>query len=293
MAKQATFIRPKDVKIWEMCKFIDDHMQEYIDTKNPYLEDTIVQYLYHILDSLAKKQSFFPNFEDYDEFALYGAGELFVSIRNKYMNAGTIKRGKVVEPVKNTLNYVKSVLYPLKVNFTKTSFDCVINPKVGHNTEKLTEDMRESIRQQYRTELIEDIKEVMKVLTNKIKKILSVSPYRNDPVMLKRIYLSVVLSFINQVTLPNKMKNKINTKTKPMEQEKISNIYSTNDYDILLWHLPEHMKSYIRILLVRAKRAFSDELIEYRTAVDLSDEVIDGIMATAFTTYDQDMEDYK
>lgn len=47
------------------------------------------------------------------------------------------------------------------------------------------------------------------------------------------------------------------------------------------------MADYIRILVVKIKRIFTDELKIYRSRDDLSDEVVDEIIKTAYSTYDQ------
>jgi hypothetical protein len=233
----ATFIRPKGVKITDMCIYVDTHMQFVCENgANPQIENKIIEYLYHIVDSLAKKQSFFPRFSDYDEFALYSAGELFLSMRKKYLNAGKEVRGKVITPVKSCLNFTKSVLYPLKVNFQKSNYDFVLNPEIGQNTDKLTEDLRSQIRQQYQNDTIKDLEEILSELPERIYTMLSYSPYRNDPLMIRKLYLSIVLSFINSITLPNKIKNKLVYKMDNMEYEKLSNIYNNeiNNFEILL-----------------------------------------------------------
>lgn len=51
------------------------------------------------------------------------------------------------------------------------------------------------------------------------------------------------------------------------------------------------MEDYIRILLVRMKRLVTEEINDRRCATNLSDEVVDSIMKTAYSTYDQDQEE--
>ena len=69
-----TFERPAGVKIVDMCIYVDEHMKDILTAKGTEkrkLENTIVQYLYHIVDSLAKRKHYFIRYKDYDEFALY------------------------------------------------------------------------------------------------------------------------------------------------------------------------------------------------------------------------------
>ena len=51
------------------------------------------------------------------------------------------------------------------------------------------------------------------------------------------------------------------------------------------------MKDYVRILVTRIKHIITDELNESRQYNDLSDEVVDNIMKTAYSTYSEG-EDY-
>lgn len=51
------------------------------------------------------------------------------------------------------------------------------------------------------------------------------------------------------------------------------------------------MEDYIRILLVKMKRIITEEINDRRYSTNLTDEVVDSIMKTAFSTYDQDQEE--
>lgn len=197
--------------------------------KFPKIEDQMIQYLYFIVDSLAKKQNLLPRFEDYDEFALYSAGVLFLNFRGKIQQAGEIVRGKEVIPVKSCLNFIKTILYPYKVAFQQANYDSVINPYKLENPDKLQENMREEVRQQYHLNLQQELEEILEELPQKTYKMLVTStPYRNDPLMIRRIYMSLLLSFINNITLPNKLRNKVDTKIDRISNEKLISFYQQN-----------------------------------------------------------------
>lgn len=286
----AIFTRPKDVKIWEMCKWVDDNMYK-LTTPGEHiaLENKAVEYLYHIVDSLAHKYNFFKKYEYYEDFALYTAGNIYNSLRYKLVHAGEIKRGKEIVPIKSCLNYIKASLYPSKVDYERRSYRQVFNSETGVNTEKICENMREDIRDSYRRPFEESLKEVMQDFPKKLYEMLyKTSPYRNDKVMIQRLYLSIVLSLINQLTLPNKYRNKLENGDTLLTSDKVLNIYLINKEELLLWHLPSEMSEYVRIQLVKAKRIFADELNVVRSRMDLSDEMVDAIISTGFSTYDQD-----
>ena len=59
-------------------------MPDVLDPQCPRsTEDQLVKYLYFIVDSLAKTKKYFPRYSDYDDYALYCAGEYFIIFRNK------------------------------------------------------------------------------------------------------------------------------------------------------------------------------------------------------------------
>ena len=166
------FHKPPNMKYTDMCIYIDENLDKIINTgEYPDIETRVYEYLYHILYALACKQNFFPKFEDYDMFATYGAGELYISMRNKQMNAGKVVRGKEVVPIKSCLNFIKSVLFPLKVNYTRQNFATVFNPEVDQDTSIMEDDLKSSIKSQYQRDLIEDLEEVLQNLNKYISKV--------------------------------------------------------------------------------------------------------------------------
>ncbi len=287
-----TFERPKKVKIVDMCIFVDKNFPVLMETHNQVLEDTIVKYIYFIIDSLAKKQHFFTEYRYYDDFALFLTAEIFCIMRKKWEHQGEISRGKEVVPIKSILNFVKSVIYPYKVQYEQNMYSCVIMPDMVSNSDALADNLREEVRQQYVKDLKEELDELLPQMPFKIKRSLyRICPYQRDPVMMKRIYISCVLTLIENVTLRETVEDKMNKKDLRNDIARLLQAYDKNTHDVILWHLPNHMENYIRFLVYRIKRIMSNELKAGRTHSDLSDEIIDGIIKTGFTTYDEDQRE--
>ena len=59
--RKPLFVRPADMKITEMCQFVDENFAKLIKEPNRELEDTIVKYLFFIIESLAKTSRYFNN----------------------------------------------------------------------------------------------------------------------------------------------------------------------------------------------------------------------------------------
>ena len=93
-----------------MCIWIDSNV--YTDTCD---ELKLYEYLYHLANMLAHEHKYFIKYEYYDEFALYSASKLFMRLRDprQFCSDGSPK----LTQVKSVLNYLKTVIYPYKVDF--------------------------------------------------------------------------------------------------------------------------------------------------------------------------------
>ena len=267
-----------------------------IQNQHPQVEAKVYEYLYHIVYALACKSGYFRNFSDYDAFACYAAAELFISIRNKVINAGTEVRGKVVIPVKSSLNFIKATIFPLKINYQRDNFATVFDPQIHEGAENIESNMREDIQSQYRPILEEAYKDAVNQVPKFLTEIISKTPFRNDPVFCRRLYISALLTFINDITIPNKIKQKIKDKqtTQNLDKcsEKMLKAYSSNYEQPILWHMDEDLSNYIRLIVTKAKKTYSKELAYYIHSEDLSDELLDGIMHSAYDNYEEPGDDY-
>lgn len=227
--------KPANMKYTDMCIFIDQHMPETVNNgEYPYIESKIFEYLYHIIYALACKQNFFKNFDDYDTFSMYGASELFLSMRNKQRNAGKIVRGKEVVPVKSCLNFIKSVLFPLKVNYQRNSFASILNPELNQSTDRIEETIKANVRSNYSFSLEDDLNDMSNQLPSIVRKVIKETPYRLDPLMCSRLTISCMLTFINDVTLSGTKRNKVRSLTDPSKDGKVYNIYKNNTSKVIL-----------------------------------------------------------
>lgn len=285
---EPVFKRPPDLKIVDMCIFVDENFEKLVQQpNNRTLEDTIVKYLYWIIESLSRTHSFFTKQEDYNDFSLFLAGHIFSVMRNKLVDAGQVKRGKKVVPIKSCLNYIKNVLYPYKVQYQQSMYAGTLNRFAISNPEQLKDNFREEVRQQYRPDMETVINDVIDQLPKKVYYMLEHKcPYKTDPTMIKRIYLSCMLTFNENFTLKNKIKSGKNS-----SKEDALKAYNKTSNNIILWHLPSHMEGYIRFMLYKIKRIITNEICSWRNSKDLSDEIVDSILETAFMTYGQNQEE--
>ena len=218
-----TFNKPAGVRYVDMAIYIDKNMPKVVENGgNSVVESKIIEYIYHICYALALKKTFFKKFEDYDSYSLYAASEIFLAMRKKLVEKGTISRGgKIVEPVKSSLNFIKAVLFPLKVNYQQMNYATVINPEIGQDTSKIAYDQHESIQSEYRRAFLDDLMESVAEFPKVFKNLIAKSPYRNDEIMCNNLYISCMLTLLNDLTIPNRIKSKINKKSKDNDKDEI------------------------------------------------------------------------
>ena len=89
----------------------------------------------------------FQKFEDYDGYAFYAANRLYLAIKNNLKNQGQTIKGKDVKPIKSCLNYTKTLLYPMKVDYLRDE------KNIDNRAKSMTQNFDEFMyRQQLRDE---------------------------------------------------------------------------------------------------------------------------------------------
>lgn len=281
------YTKPHNMKYTDMAIYIDAHVPDIIENnKNPNIEENIFKYLYLICYTFACKKKFFQKFEDYDGYALYAASQFYLRLKNQYIKYKEDPANN--KPIKSCLNYINNVLYPLKVNYQKQTFFEVIQPEVekNFNVTTMSNKIREGIQSDYRYGIEEEMESSFKILPLIIKRVCNETPYVKDKLMMKNIYMSCLLSFLNNITIPNIILQKAVSKNK-LDYAYLNKIYTKEESNcIILWHIDESMASFIRLLLNKIKKEFSKELEDTKNSFDLDNNTLDDILASAYATYD-------
>lgn len=239
-----TFIRPKDVTYTDMCIYIDNNI--YTDN---YDVNTVYEYLYHIIFMLAKQSQLFNKHKYYDSFAIFGASRVYFRLTNKKQFElkpdGTAKMNKI----KSVLNYIKNILYPLKVDFEQEEYAQTI--VITDDTE-----INQFTYNQIITHAIDklsfcDFGMTLNDISNTCKHFLSTIPYTKDSSMWYNIYASVMLTFLNYVTLSNKHIDRINhlESTARLKESHINDFHAASrNSPPILFHIPKSLGPYITVL---------------------------------------------
>lgn len=253
------YSKPRNVTYTEMAIAID---------RMAYSEDCddelLYQYLYLLSYMLAVKSRYFNSASLYDDFAVFVANSAFLRLKNKKQFILDENGEPRLKRIKSILNYLKTILYPKKVDFEQENYS---------QTDVQIEDIKDDIFSGYTfaNQLSEAAESLMKVdfqccldsIAAAFRFYLKDIPYKYKSAEWYNIYTSCLLTFLNSITLSKKdIHNLINDPHKKQYFEVLENLYRKQDEDIILYHLDNSMEDYIRILVRRIKSNISKELTD-------------------------------
>lgn len=271
--------KPDDVRYVDMAIWID----ALVERGNPTEEELeqAFKYLYHISFMLANKHKYFNQGHYYEEFALFFATEV---LKRLFLNPKLeAKDGEepALTPIKSCLNYMKSIIYGRKVVFEQQNYNQKFsNVDRGISTSFFFNDkIRDSAVSYLECDMDLYFKTVSKVVKHEVYKN---NHYKKDREMMKNIYISCLLSILNSITFTQAdLDNIKNTYSLPDSKFKyIARIYNKNKEDcVVLYHLPQSMYSYIKVLVREIYRAIENDIKEMSSStMPISDNVLSEIV---------------
>lgn len=270
-----TYNKPPGMRYVDMAIYFDENIG-----KPDRDDERLFQYLYHLFYMLSSKAKYFHLYEDYDEFALYAATTV-------YMRA--IKPAPPGEdrPIKSILNYSKAVLYPLKVTFMREAFEERIDPEVDDrfDTHMLSDNLAASIETDYNVEMAKDFITYFKELPKHIQKVVSETPYKNDPVMSRRLYISILLTFMKSITLSNSDIKKVKRRDKrgqEIDNYKVKILEKEKDINATTWRIDPNLANYINLLTNKVRKSFGEDLADIRQSYVLDEDELKAIMMSVY-----------
>lgn len=270
-----TFSKPSNVRVTDMCIYIDE---------NAYKEDRderkIYEYLYHIIYSIASRNNLFNYSQYYDPFAIFGASKIYMRLLNskqfEYDQNGKPK----VEKIKSILNYINKSLYYLKVDFEQTEYSQTLSTKTDYEYD------RSRIIDSYVDKLkISEFDSILEDVSKVCSKFLQTLPYKTNSVEWLNIYISVVLTLIDKVSLSRKQKNRIDhlEEKNHLKDSHIYNFYEELDNrPPILFHIDPSLKDYITVLVRQLKHILSEDLSQSLQDCMISDLQISELSSKKF-----------
>lgn len=251
------FVKPDDVRYVDMCIWIDENAY-----KEGCDEEKLFEYLYHLALMLAHKSKFFKKTKDYEDFGIYMASQTYFRLKNPKQFQLKPDGSYRMKKVKSVLNYMKSTIYPRKVDFQQQYYS---------QTNIITEDTDYSTEYSFADKLTNSIdaltaKEFELCLDDVVqtcRAVISAIPHKNDSVEWQNIYVSCLLTFLNSITLTNFDKNRIKKYSKNTSNKlnSLIELYKAESNEPpILFHIDESMSDYITVLVRKVKRAIAGDL---------------------------------
>jgi hypothetical protein len=275
------FKKPK-LTYTEMCIYIDKHAYE------PDCDDNLIyEYLYHIIYMLARKSGYFNAEHYYNDFAIQSASKIFMRYKNpkQYIIDDATGEPKLTKII-SVLNYIKSKLYPMKVEFEQSNYSQTYN----YNEDDLSEPIEYMFVKKLSTddamhklEFTDYLNRIVIIIRKELKKI----PYVNNKVAWRNIYISCLLTILNSITLSNKNKEKLYIKNNYMytKESYVEKVFREESSDpVLLYHLDQTMKPYIFVLTNKVKRVLANDLSSMIKSWEPPSEMIKNML---FTVYEE------
>lgn len=269
--------KPADMKYTDMCIWIDQNIPKIgaCPGEYPDIEDTVYNYLYLLTKALAIKKRMFQNFEDYDGYALYSAQRLFTAIRKNYQNQGKTIKGKVIRPIKSCLNYTKTLLYPMKVEYMRETFAEVVSAEfTSKKFDAFTfrEQLKDhAIGTQSNVELKIELMDTIKSIMYYIEKTLDGSPFPKHSPEWKKLKITILLNLLYGINITGGI--------------------DWNPVTVLLWKLPKSLTGYVKILLTEFYTAFKTELMDCFASSRISDDILEKIISSPDGAFKEEYED--
>lgn len=248
----------------DLCIYIDNNVSKIIEPgKYPEIEDRIYNNLWLVVKALAIKKCMFSNFSDYDPYAFYAANRLFFALRKNQLNQGKTIKGKVIKPIKSCLNYMKALLYPMKIEYQNEAYQEIISEEfVSKKFDSYTfrEQLRTSVKEspevlaQFKNYLASSFSSINLLLDKVLKR----SPFNPNSLDYKKLKMSLIINAYNSVKFKKKL--------------------DADPTSIVLWKLPKSMTSYVRVLLKEFYVEIKTEIMDCHNAVAVSDEMADRVL---------------
>lgn len=140
-----------------------------------------------------------------------------------------------------------------------------------------------------------DFEFYLRKMSYTIKEFLKTTPYVNDEVMMHRLYVSCLMTLLNQITLSNYNKRRYENRLRRGYnlEDFINKIYNEElAYSIVTFHLDPNMENYIGVLVNRIKKLIIKDMRDLIGDSEPSDAVIQSIMSSSMEDYINDKDQY-
>ena len=158
----------------------------------------------------------FNDFQDYDPYAFYAANRLFFAIRKNYNNQGKVIKGKLIRPIKSSLNYMKKLLHPMKIEYQNETFREIISEEfTSKKFDAYT--FKEQMRMDAKASLgvnqnfLDYVRNSFQNIGSIAEEVIKNSPFSPSSLDYKKLKISLMLNALNSLKLKNKLDSDLPT----------------------------------------------------------------------------------
>ena len=280
-----TFKKPDNISFVGMCIYIDNHIYEEDCDFN-----LVYQYLYLLAYMLASSAQMLK-YKYLDSFALFAANKMYFRLTNKKQFELNDQGEYKVSRVKSIMNYLKSSIYFLKVDFEQSEYYQEIS--ISANEDSLSYNYDNVISNTLSGIDLIEFEMTMGDVTKTCEKFLKTLPYDTNSVEWLNIYISTLLTFLNMVTLDNKSAKRIEhlNQTRGIRQYHYENFYEQQNLQkAVLFHLSDSMSDYIIVLARQLKHLVGRDLSDILHTKVGNDYILVQSLSEDYAkeTYDED-----
>lgn len=248
--------KPENITYTDMCIYIDEHV--YLPNHDT---ETIYKYLYLLSVMLAKQASLFDKHRYYDGFGIFAATRVYLRLTNPKQFMLNAEGYPKMERITSILNYLRKSIYFLKVDYEQEEYSQSLSKECGdilYNYENAIQHTLDGVHKI-------EFESTLTSVASSCKEFLKSLPYDLESVEGQNIYLSVLLTLLNSITLRNKHKKRVEhlTKTGRLKDSHIVDFYELEKEEPpVLYHLDESMRDYITVLVRQVRNVIASELTD-------------------------------
>lgn len=270
--------RPRNVTNTQMCIYIDNHI--YTDDYNV---DLVFQYLYFLSLSLSYQMKLFVNRKYYDDFAIYVATRVYLRLTSKKQYEYKENGEPRLKPIKSVLNYLKSVLYPLRLDFEKSDYYQAV-PYIEETERYIDYNVNNLIYNSLNEILKCDFRLYLNEMGSICEEVLQHTPYKKGTPEYLNVYTSIILTLLKQLTISEKnrkhlqyLHNKVRIDTPDIQRA-----YREVPENVVLFHLTEKYKNCILLLVREVKTHLTSEMKEFIDMYTYSEDELREVVRLSF-----------
>ena len=288
--------KPYNMKYTDLCIYIDKTIYERDENNNPIalrkLSNTEIEnvynYLYNIIYALSVKKKLFNKQQDYDDFSIETAGTLYIRLTAKNQNYD--QNATSNRAIKSILNYIKGALLFMAITWRNTNYAETLNPEVDgtDDIEVARNYVYSQANDQFEYKRKKAFAELFENFPKYVNDALNMSMFKKNKLQKYQIALSEYLSLLNCLTIENKFKDISDTKKSNKIYDQLKN---KKDYIINYSNDTLITKELIDLQLRKTLFLLEDEKCNIEKDYTPSDQELDNILATSFSTYGKNQKE--